>query len=102
MKCNRTHLLFFIVFAVLIAAGTSSASDVCFQCHKKSAFEKKIVHQPLAKGQCTACHNPHVAAHEGLLKENVVDLCFSCHKKEAESFTVGVVNDPVRRGQCAA
>ena len=102
MKCNRIYLFLFVVFAVLFTAGTSFASEICFQCHKKSLFQKKIVHQPLRKGQCTACHNPHVAPHEGLLKENIGDLCYSCHKEEAKSFSAGVVHDPVRRGQCSA
>ena len=90
MKCNKLSLFFLIIIAGLIStAGYSFASDVCFQCHKQSLFQKKVVHQPLSKGQCTACHNPHVAPHEGLLKENIKNLCFSCHKKEAKSFTVG-------------
>jgi len=102
MKYNTLYLLFFSVFVIFYAAGTSFASNVCFQCHKQSSFQKKVVHQPLSKGQCTACHNPHVAPHEGLLKENIKNLCFSCHKKEAKSFTVGAVHDPVRQGQCTA
>ena len=101
MKCNKQYLIFFMVIAVLLAAGTSFASNICFQCHEKSSFQKKVVHDPLSKGQCTACHNPHVAPHEGLLKENIEDLCFSCHKKQEKSFAGGVVHDPVRRGQCA-
>jgi predicted CXXCH cytochrome family protein len=98
----RLKLILLIIFAVLLTAGISFASDACFQCHKKSSFQKKIVHQPLSKGQCIACHNPHVAPHKGLLKENVKDLCFSCHKKQEKSFSTGVVHTPVRRGQCAA
>jgi len=101
MKFNKLFLLLFIIFAaIFFTAAYSFATDICFQCHDKSSFQKKIVHQPMRKGQCTACHNPHVAPHEGLLKEKIKDLCFSCHKDKEKSFTTGVVHDPVRRGEC--
>jgi predicted CXXCH cytochrome family protein len=91
-----------VTFAVIFIAGTSVANEICFKCHDKSSFQKRIVHQPLKKGQCTACHNPHVAPHEGLLKEKIGELCYSCHKKQEKTFATGIVHTPVRKGQCVA
>lgn len=103
MRFYQLHLLFLIVLAVIFCAPDPGfATEACFQCHKRASFQKKIVHQPLGQGQCTACHNPHAAPHKGLLRENTEDLCYSCHKKQEESFGAGIVHEPVRRGQCVA
>jgi predicted CXXCH cytochrome family protein len=103
MISQKLKIILIIIFFILLGAGVGDvfAKNVCLQCHEKSLLQKKVIHQPLSKGNCTACHNPHVAPHEGLLKIDLASLCYSCHKEEAEAFSKGVVHDPVRRGECS-
>ena len=102
MKLNKLQYMLIVMVMVLFGSvAYASAKNVCLQCHEKSLLQKKFIHQPLSKGECTVCHNPHVAPHEGLLQMSVGKLCYSCHTEEAQSFSVGFVHDPVRRGQCS-
>ncbi len=97
-----------ISFAILLAAAsllvTSPASALvvpkCIKCHPQKEFIGKIVHKPVVQGQCTQCHNPHVAKFEGLLQKQGGDLCYSCHAEEKKAFGQGVQHQPVREGQC--
>ncbi|MDX1776626.1 MAG: cytochrome c3 family protein [Desulfobulbales bacterium] len=91
-----------IIVIFLAAASPVFAQQVCFQCHDRTAFQQARVHQPIAAGKCTVCHNPHVARHSGLLHEQTDDLCYSCHTEEQKQFTRNVVHDPVRKGNCTA
>lgn len=102
-RITPQHLMAFFVFVVILGIGeTVRAQKVCYQCHEKSAFQKKVIHQPVTKGECTACHNPHVAKHAGMLQDKVSDLCYSCHQEESKSFRKGIMHDPVRQGNCTA
>ncbi|WP_456387365.1 cytochrome c3 family protein [Desulfolithobacter sp.] len=40
----------------------------------------KSVHQPVASGNCMACHSGHAAAEKNLLKVEPEKLCLSCHE----------------------
>jgi len=62
---------------------SSPLPDLCFTCHDKSAFDKKIQHAPVAGGMCGSCHDPHASANRKLLVTAVPDLCFTCHDKQA-------------------
>jgi predicted CXXCH cytochrome family protein len=95
-------LIFNFVFSALVVIPIAMAETVCFQCHDKKEFTKKNVHKPLAKGECGACHNPHVARYERLLYKPGADLCFDCHKKEQKTFQQGIVHQPVSQGECLA
>ncbi len=55
---------------------------LCDFCHvDKSGQEGPIVHDPVAKGQCVACHDPHGAGNRKMLKgETGPQLCTECHK----------------------
>jgi len=93
-------IVIFWLATVLPLTAAAAADNVCFDCHKKEAFSGKIVHEPLAKGQCSPCHNPHVAHFKGLLEKEGAELCYSCHTKQQESFKQGMVHQPVRSGNC--
>jgi len=95
----------FIVISMVIHASATmvvGAQDkLCFGCHDQKPFTKNVVHQPVAKGDCAICHNPHVAKYKGLMQQEVDKLCLSCHR------TIGVVtkktsqvHKPVLDGQC--
>jgi predicted CXXCH cytochrome family protein len=89
------------LFLFLSAQSTAMAVD-CFTCHDRGAFQKRVKHQPAAKGDCRACHSPHVAKHSGLLQQEVQTLCYSCHPDAAAAHRQGVVHQPVRKGECIA
>lgn len=91
--------LLFLCFAVTDAA---FGANVCLECHERSSFNNKVVHEPVAKGNCITCHNPHAAKHAGLLQKEVSLLCFSCHGDKERSFNKGIVHEPVKRGECTA
>ena len=50
---------------------------ICVSCH--DAFEdilkKRFVHTPLAKGDCSGCHNPHASKHALLLAAEASQIC---------------------------
>jgi predicted CXXCH cytochrome family protein len=55
--------------------------DLCAFCHiDKSGTEAPVVHAPVAKGDCTSCHDPHGSNVRRLLKRDTVPaLCSTCH-----------------------
>lgn len=97
--CKISLILWFLAIS---PDGDCQANTVCFSasCHNQADFKDKVVHAPLNKGQCSACHNPHVAHYEGLLDKSGTELCFSCHEKEEKTFYEGVVHKPIREGKC--
>ncbi|MBI5557130.1 MAG: hypothetical protein HY885_05785 [Deltaproteobacteria bacterium] len=97
---HRMVVIFWL--AVVLPGAAAAAENICFDCHDKGSFSGNIVHQPLADGQCKACHNPHVAHFKGLLEKEGADLCYACHGKEKEKFKEGLVHQPVRGGKCLA
>ncbi len=81
-----------------IARGLSAEQpDLCYGCHAKEAFEKKVVHPALAMG-CTSCHNPHSSNTPKLLLSEAPELCFTCHDKAL--FNKKTVHAPVAGGMC--
>jgi predicted CXXCH cytochrome family protein len=66
---------------------------MCMECHE-NVIEHKILHAPVAEGDCKSCHDPHTNPDTFLLRNNYpvqfyVDytkdtygLCFTCHKPE--------------------
>ncbi len=60
--------------------------DLCFQCHDKAQFTKKVQHAPVAAGKCLNCHTPHSGPNESLLKAAGNALCEQCH--------AGIVSKP--------
>lgn len=83
-----------------IAKGLSSDQpDLCYSCHDKSAFSKKVVHPALSMG-CTSCHNPHSSKNNKILVAEPPDLCFNCHDKT--KFDGKSVHPPVMGGMCTS
>lgn len=85
--------------------------DLCFQCHSKDEFTKKVQHPPVAAGMCLACHTPHSGPNPSLLTAEGNALCLQCHgdvEKEpharVERFKVpghplSGKKDPLRKGK---
>jgi len=90
------------LLAFCFSAGQAQAASVCFTCHDKQTYAKRIVHKPLANGECVSCHNPHAARYPGLLQKTGAKLCFSCHREKQSSFAKGIAHEPVKKGECLA
>lgn len=71
--------------------------ELCHSCHQRKDGNK-VVHKPVATGDCVACHDPHQSNTEILLKkETTSELCFSCHENNTKKT---FVHGPVGAGDC--
>jgi predicted CXXCH cytochrome family protein len=76
-------------------------NEVCYACHDKSKYTVgESVHQPVASGMCSSCHDPHSSDTQLLLRNPQPDLCFDCHDKKLVAGTN--VHAPVASGQCTS
>ena len=60
---------------------TDPLPDLCYGCHDDFRDSLAYLHGPVAAGQCTACHNPHMTKKPHLLKHSGNALCLFCHDK---------------------
>ena len=63
------------------AAKAAPAARTCYDCHSdlRKTFAKKVVHDPVAKTDCAACHLSHGFQQRLVLKKPAEQLCFDCH-----------------------
>ncbi len=71
---------------------------LCYDCHDPVG-EKTSVHEPVKKGECSKCHDPHVGEDGALLRKRADELCFDCHPPE-KLVPQHVGHAPVLEGQC--
>ncbi len=78
---------------------TMQGAELCNQCHD-SMGKKKVVHSPVAEGDCLSCHQPHGSANRYLLPvgDNLSELCFGCH--DGEPFRRQFMHGPSAVGAC--
>jgi len=73
--------------------------ETCLGCHKTVlTADMTLLHGPIAKGMCTACHDPHGAPNAYLLAKEYpagmyvpytdteYALCFSCHNRDLVQY----------------
>ena len=59
---------------------TIDQQQVCLACHDlEGDLGARVPHAPVAAGECTSCHNPHVARYRALLRQRPGLLCARCH-----------------------
>jgi len=75
--------------------------QVCLSCHDLESLGAKFPHAPVEAGECTACHNPHVARFKNLLRDRPGPLCAKCHDEIQRDLTRKAVHRPVAEGKCA-
>ena len=81
-----------------LAKGLSAEQPtLCYGCHDKAKFTKKMIHAALEMG-CTSCHNPHSSKYAKLLIAEPPALCQNCHEKA--EFSRKNVHVPVAEGIC--
>ncbi len=79
----------------LVAAGAA----LCANCHDPLP-KGKVIHAPVAEGDCLSCHQPHGGAGPSLLEvtDSQEKLCLECH--EEDEFGRKYVHGPVGSGAC--
>ncbi|MCX6294903.1 MAG: hypothetical protein NTX97_02365 [Bacteroidetes bacterium] len=90
-KCTSCH-----------AAGFSNSlilppSLLCYTCHEDFSKKYKVLHGPVASGNCLMCHNQHESKYNRLLLRKGQDLCLFCHQAKqvlsnAKHKTIGDKN----------
>ncbi len=99
---------FLLMGVAVLLAGVSAIAVVparaeepfCFECHddfpkKMKAF--KSTHDPVAGGECTACHLDHKDKEKLMLVKEAPALCYDCH----DNMAVGKsIHPPVAEGKC--
>jgi predicted CXXCH cytochrome family protein len=54
--------------------------ELCIRCHVLK-LDRKILHGPLASGNCEICHGPHGSSNRFLLVADAKEFCVYCHDK---------------------
>lgn len=72
---------------------------LCDFCHiDKVGTEGPVVHDPVAKGDCLSCHDPHGAMDRRLLRtDSLSKLCAECHQ---DTIRGSHLHTPVGEGRC--
>lgn len=84
---------------------TKLRSTLCFSCHadeKDLVTVGKVVHFPVAQGECTPCHDPHESDNgEYYLRESsIIGLCTVCHGDKILRHKY--MHEPTAEGGCEA
>ncbi len=93
---------FAFLFLVLWAPSSPRAAELadapCYECHDKAreVFAVGSPHQPVADGDCSACHADHGKENKLVLAKEVPALCWDCH----DEMTGAERHDPVASGNC--
>ena len=91
----------FLLLSPSTAEAVKNTRGICGKCHPntKTFSARKVVHAPVKKGQCTACHNPHASKLSNLLAYSTTDLCSTCHDN-SRLVKGRFVHKPVQEGKC--
>jgi len=79
-------------------ASVAAQGEVCATCHEDIAAGREQAtssHQPVSRGECSSCHNPHTSKLPTLLRAPDTDLCLSCHDGLKERLAAGFGHSPV-------
>ena len=77
----------------------AEGDPVCYQCHKKEGYDKKVVHKVGQKG-CPTCHLAHSSDQKDLLVKAETPLCLGCHDSTKAPFKKAHGNYPVNQALC--
>lgn len=85
--CHRTH------GAAIRKLSPAGRRALCRDCHEDVSRNAagtpwKTPHAPVAKGDCTACHDPHAAPHRFLLSRYGNQVCLGCHQTTHKNHRV--------------
>lgn len=102
MLLNKLTKILILLSVVLLLPVAAMAVN-CFKCHDAAEFKGRVVHAPVADGDCLSCHGPHVSRYKKLLLRQEKDLCLECHEQVAETVrSKPFLHAPVRDGLCSS
>ena len=104
-RCGNCHLAHFSKHPILLI---KEGKELCYTCHgeddssgsdglanmRKEIEGKKVVHGPVADGQCVDCHDTHGSSYAKILigafpqsfyapyRPGDYDFCFECHEEK--------------------
>jgi predicted CXXCH cytochrome family protein len=73
---------------------------LCYQCHEDFSTTFKLVHEPVASGDCLTCHNPHLSENEKLTIRKGQQLCLECH--DAGDIAAGAGHKDIGETKCTS
>jgi predicted CXXCH cytochrome family protein len=95
-KCNVCHLtvenrhVFTLVY---------TGEKLCTFCHEMKY--KYFIHEPVAKGECIKCHDPHSSDSPFFVKAGrKKELCFDCHQEAGKFQDKKFPHTPVEEEAC--
>ena len=53
--------------------------ELCYDCHADYTINRRVVHGPVAVGECLICHEPHKSRFRRLRRMREPQLCYYCH-----------------------
>ncbi len=81
------------------------AGRTCDNCHQKEIdtfLARNVVHDPIKKIDCKACHEPHGVLGVLHLWEGVeARVCYTCHKEEEELSYKHYQHSVFKEGKCS-
>ncbi|MBI5664844.1 MAG: hypothetical protein HZC49_07130, partial [Nitrospirae bacterium] len=77
----------------------------CSGCHTSHSSSndkllRESVHEPLALGQCNACHKPDSDVEPLAVIAPDGKLCYTCHKKEEKAYKTANIHPLTNEGKC--
>lgn len=73
-------------------------AKLCFSCHEEEEdgiLKNKYVHKPVAKGECSECHEIHSSDDPMFVFAKSPDLCYFCHSDLEKSIdSASIVHSP--------
>lgn len=78
---------------------TGFVGSICVACHHDKSPDTldelgENVHAPVAKGECTLCHDPHRSHRRRLLRDDLAEgVCAGCHARETHRAMEGLAAD---------
>jgi predicted CXXCH cytochrome family protein len=77
-------------------------AGLCLMCHKRVDITGYMLHDPVAKGKCLGCHDPHGSEEQYQVRKTpAAKLCNECHNKKPV-LTRKYAHKPVAQGECLA
>jgi predicted CXXCH cytochrome family protein len=78
----------------------ATEEKLCMTCHKRVETKGYIQHEPVAKGKCMGCHDPHGSESKAQVRKTPdILLCNECHNKKPV-LTRKYQHKPVAEGKC--
>lgn len=63
--------------------GTADRCRLCHTFEKEMQAKGETIHDPVASGDCTTCHDPHMSSRRAFLRKPEAETCRECHEVPA-------------------